>query len=54
MIKAIVDQDQVWEQVLIGIELGALNVWSMIILLKTVQTQIQEKSSHNKYNKYLI
>ena len=46
IIKALVDQDHIQEPVLIGI--------GLIILLKTVQTQIQKKSSQNKYNKCLI
>ena len=36
MIKAVVDQDQVRESVLIGIGLDVLNVGNMIISLKTV------------------
>ena len=43
-IKAVVGQDQVWEQVLIEIGLDVLNVESMIILLKTVWTQIQKRT----------
>ena len=54
MIKAIVDQDQVQEPVLIEIGLDVLYVGSMIILLRTVQTQIQKKNSQNKYNKCFI
>ena len=43
MIKAVVvDQDH---PLLIGIGLDVLNVGSMITLLKTVQTQIQEKAN---------
>ena len=41
MIEAVVvDQDQVREQGLIVIGLAVLNVGNLIILLKTVQTQI--------------
>ena len=36
MIKAVVNQDQVQEQVLIEIGSDVLNVGSMIILLKTI------------------
>ena len=44
MIEAVlVDQDQVWDPVVIKIGLDGLNVGSMIILLETVQTQIQKK-----------
>ena len=52
--EVVVDQDQGQELVLIWIGLDVLNVGSMIILLKTDQTQIQKKNSQNKYNKCLI
>ena len=52
MIKAaVVDQDQVQEPVLIEMGLDVSNVGSMIILISTVQTQIQKKKSQNKCNK---
>ena len=38
MIKAVVNQDHIQEQLLIEIELDVLSVGSMVILLKTVQT----------------
>ena len=53
MIKTVVDQDQVWDSILIEIGLDVLSVGSVIILLKTVQTQIEEKNSQNRYNKCL-
>ena len=43
----VVDKDQVQGLVLILIKLGALNAGSMMISLKTVQTQIQRKSRTN-------
>ena len=54
MIKAVVDQDQVQEKVLIEIGSDVLSVGSMTILLKTVQTEIFKKNSQNRYNKCLI
>ena len=55
IIKAVVDQDKFWKQVLIEIGSDFLSVGSMIILLKTVQIyQIQKKNSQNRYNKCLI
>ena len=45
MIKAVVDQDQVQDQVLIQLGFNVLSVGSMLILLKTVQTKIQKKNS---------
>ena len=48
IIEAVVDQDQVWEPVLIEVGLGVLNVGSMIILLKTVWTQIQKNRTYSK------
>ena len=44
----VVDQDQVLEPVLIEIGSDVLNVGSMIISLKTVQTQIQKKNIQTK------
>ena len=48
MIKAVVDQDQVQEPILMEIGLDVLNVGSMIIMLNTVQTQIQKKNHQNR------
>ena len=53
MIEAIVDQDQVWEPVLIEIELDVLHVGNMIILLMIVQTQ-GWKENQSKYSKCII
>ena len=45
VIEAVVDQDQVQEQVLTEIELDASNVGSTIILLKIVQIYQKQKKS---------
>ena len=55
MIKIQVDQDQAPRaSTNREIRLDVLGIGSMIILLKTVQTQIQKKNSQNRYNKCLI
>ena len=49
VIKAVIGQDQVQEQVLIEIESDVLHVESMIILLKTVLTyQIHKRISQSR------